>query len=415
MTNSSDGGSPGRAASKAPAPAPSVRDEWQATRAETALATQLLKNEDDYLAPEKQEVGRQTGAGEHELFVSCDPAEALQQQFEHLHPEFITVHDIATASSRKLLASLAAAWGREPHKLIVRRQGYGTPLATLVFIEVPAEGGTVLRMYTTETDADSATRESLAHMLLGYSRLGVVLVGDLAVHAVAAALKPLHDAMIKGPWPNRHLLLLPLASASNLVTPGMELTRGTGVSVRTTPQVARPADAWGFVSGTWGRLREQGLTDGRSLPPLSTAVMPRPTAAAKPAGAATASPASASASAVPETDRAMADTEPTPLAMRPMPPTSAPPADTPKSLLDRYVHQLSELAGMGDLAPAPRRSQAAALSCWRRCSPAAAAWAWATACPTPRSRSARTTCCCAPCPDTRAWPCTRCSTRPTPT
>ena len=64
------------------------------------------------------------------------------------------------------------------------------------------------------------------------------------------------------------LLLLPLASASTLVTHGLDLGRGTGVAVRTTPQVARPADAWAFITGTWSRLREQTPTDGRAVPEL---------------------------------------------------------------------------------------------------------------------------------------------------
>ena len=94
------------------------------------------------------------------------------------------------------------------------------------------------------------------------------MVGELPGHAIASALKPLHDDIIAGPWPNRNLLLLPLASASTLVTHGLDLGRGTGVAVRTTPQVARPADAWAFITGTWSRLREQTPTDGRVVPEL---------------------------------------------------------------------------------------------------------------------------------------------------
>ena len=105
-------------------------------------------------------------------------------------------------------------------------------------------------------------------MLLAYSRLGVVMVGELPGHAIASALKPLHDDIVAGPWPNRNLLLLPLASASTLVTHGLDLGRGTGVAVRTTPQVARPADAWAFITGTWSRLREQTPADGRAVPEL---------------------------------------------------------------------------------------------------------------------------------------------------
>ena len=38
--------------------------------------------------------------------------------------------------------------------------------------------------------------------------------------------------------------------------------------MRTTPQVARPADAWAFITGTWSRLREQAPADGRTVPEL---------------------------------------------------------------------------------------------------------------------------------------------------
>ena len=153
-------------------------------------------------------------------------------------------------------------------KLVVRRQGYGTALATLEFVELPTADNQLLRLYTTEADADTASRHAIARVLLAYSRLGVVMVGELPGHAIASALKPLHDDIIAGPWPNRNLLLLPLASASTLVTHGLDLGRGTGVAVRTTPQVARPADAWAFITGTWSRLREQTPADGRAVPEL---------------------------------------------------------------------------------------------------------------------------------------------------
>jgi len=305
-------------------PAPEAPDAWQATRAQTSVATQILQTEDDYLAPEKHDIGRQTTANERELFVSCDPALAMQQQFEHLLPDFIAVHDIATSSSRKLLNGIAAASNRAVQKLIIRRQGYGTALATLEFVELPTPDGSVLRMYSTEADADTAARHGLARILLGFSRLGVMMVGDLPGHSIATALKPFHDAMLSGPWPNRQLLLLPLASGNALAAQGAELGQGTGVNVRTTPQVTRPADAWGFINGTWARLRDGTPLDRRS--PNS------PGAAARQSAVST-----AAARAAP--------TEPRP--MRPMPAVNpAARAAAPRSLLDRYVHQLSELPGV---------------------------------------------------------------------
>ena len=308
-------------------------DAWQSTRAQTAVATQFARDEDDYLAPDKLDIGRQTSANVRELFVSCAPAEALHQQFEHLRPEFIAVHDIATASSRKLLAGIAAASARSVQKLVIRRQGFGTQLATLEFLELPTAEGNALRMYSTEADAEPDARAGLAHMLLAYSRLAVVIVGDLSGTALPAALAPLRGQMVSGPWPNRQMLLLPLASASTLVTQGIELGRGTGVNVRTTPQVTRPADAWGFINGTWGRLRG-----------ADPAARPRPLQGGAPAAFPVRGNGLAGSPGAGPAARSGND----PLSMRPMPavPSAASRATTPKALLDRYVHQLAELAGM---------------------------------------------------------------------
>jgi hypothetical protein len=326
---------------------------WEATRALTSMPTQLMRDEDDYLASDRPDVGRQVGGNDRELFVSCEPALALQQQFEHLNPEFIAVHDIGTSSSRKLLASIAAASGRAVQKLFIRRQGFGTSLATLEFVELPTADGQLLRMYTTETDADTVARHGLARALLAFSRLGVVMVGELPAHSLEAAFKPLHDDMVAGPWHNRDMLLLPLSAAGTLVNFGVELGRGTGVNVRTTPQVMRPADAWGFINGTWGRLRE---SSPRAVPaakvrapgaprfaPVPDNLPPRPSLPSLPAE----QPNIAPAKTAPAASREYEATQPMPLAMRPMPevPTSRvrPTAD---SVLERYVHQLSELNGV---------------------------------------------------------------------
>ncbi|MEO6031768.1 MAG: hypothetical protein ABIP61_07685 [Burkholderiaceae bacterium] len=327
-------GSTGYSATKPPAP-----DEWQSTRAQTALATQILRDEDEYLAPEKHDIGRLTGTDTRELFVSCAPAEAMQQQFEHLNPEFIAIHDVATASSRKLLAGVAAASSRTVQKLIIRRQGYGTALASLEFVELPTPDGSVLRLYSTEADADTAARSALARTLLAFSRLGVVMVGELPAHAIGAALQPLHDAMIRKPWPNRQLLLLPLASSSTLASHGSDLARGTGVNVRTTPQVTRPADAWGFISGTWNQLR----TSGSPAPRHATAAA-HPSSARAPERAA--APASAPLhTAQPGVHAAAVAANLAATPMRPMPTLGAA-APAPTSVLERYVHRLEGLAGM---------------------------------------------------------------------
>ncbi len=310
--------------------APEAPEAWQSTRAQTALATQFMRDPDAYLSDEKKEIGRQVGANERELFVSCAPPEALQQQFDHVNPEFIAVHDVGTTSSRRLLAGIAAASNRAVQKLFIRRQGYGTALATLEFVDLPTSDGSKLMMFSTEADADTASRQGLARTLLANSRLGVVMVGELPSHALEAAFKPLRDEILAGSWSNRHLLVLPLSGASTVATLAAELGRGTGVDVRTTPQVTRPADAWGFINGTWTRIREHlPPSRGTSPPAARGGNFPR----VAPAPAEPASPPQA------------------PLAMRPMPavPTSrarVPDNAVSPGLLDRYVHQLSELTGM---------------------------------------------------------------------
>lgn len=307
--------------------APDTPEAWQATRAQTALATQVMREADDDRDPQDREIGRQVGPNERELFVSCAPAEALQQQIDHLDPDYIAVHDIGTTSSRRLLAGIAAASKRAVQKLHIRRQGYGTSLATLEYVELPTSDGSRLLMFSTEVEADTVSRHDLARTLMANSRLAVIMVGELPGHALEAAFKPLHGDILGGSWSNRHLLVLPLTGASTVASHAAELGRGTVIDVRTTPQVTRPADAWGFINGTWARIRDQ-------LPRRGDA------------------PAAPRASAFPRLGEPPSAPPPAaPLAMRPMPavPTSRQRPAAPAaaaSILDRYVHQLGELTGM---------------------------------------------------------------------
>jgi len=307
--------------------APDTPEAWQATRAQTALATQVMRDGDDDLDPQRREIGRQVGPSERELFVSCAPAEALQQQFDHVDPDYIAVHDIGTTSSRRLLAGIAAASKRAVQKLHIRRQGYGTALATLEYVELPTSDGSRLLMFSTEVEADTVSRHDLARTLMAHSRLAVIMVGELPGHALESAFKPLHDDILGGSWSNRHLLVLPLTGTSAVAHVAAELGRGTVVDVRTTPQVTRPADAWGFINGTWARIRDM-LPRRGDAPPERPSHFPR-------IGESASAPPAPSA----------------PLAMRPMPavPTSRQRPAAPSAaagILDRYVHQLGELTGM---------------------------------------------------------------------
>jgi hypothetical protein len=281
-------------------------------------ATQVVGDKDVYLGNAPSDIGRRIADDQLELFVVCHPAEAMQQQFAQLAPDFIAIHDIGTSSSARLLAAVAAASSRKLQKLVIRRQGYGVALATLQFVELPLQPGRNLRVYTTQIDADTQTRHQLAQVLLAHSRLAVVMVGELPPHALGSSLQPLREAIAAGHWPNRQLLMVPLASAATLPSLAATLAGHSGVMVRTTPQVGRPADAWSFISGAWNRLNSQAPEAVSARPaaaapavrPVVPEFAPPPTAAAyaptqplelspmPSTGAATAAPQSASSAAL---------------------------------------------------------------------------------------------------------------------
>lgn len=305
-------------------------EEWQATRELTHVATQILTNRDEYLAPERREIGRRIGDQQLEMFVVCAPSEAMQQQFQQWASDFIAIHDIATDSSPRILAGLAAATQRKVQKLVIRRQGHGMALATLEFAELPGANGQMLRVYSTRVDADSQQRAALARVLLAYSRLGVVMVGDLPQHALDTALQPLREGIARGPWPGRQLLFVPLSPAGALHQLASQIGGRSGVQVSIAPQAAKPSDAWASISNTWNRVRgDSGVPMQALQPPASAATARDPIAFPAPTPTRPLAP------------------PPAPLPMQPMPPTrpSAPNAEA-NNPWQAYVRQCIEITGM---------------------------------------------------------------------
>jgi hypothetical protein len=271
-------------------------------------ATQIVGDKDTYLGNANADIGRRIADDHLELFVVCHPAEAMLQQFSQLAPDFITIHDIGTASSARLLAAVAAAASRKLQKLVIRRQGYGVALATLQFVELPLQPGRNLRVYSTQIDGDTQTRHQLAQVLLAHSRLGVVMLGELPPHALGSSLQPLREAINKGPWPNRQMLLVPLAAATTLPAQAAAMAGHSGVMVSTTPQVNRPADAWSFISGAWNRLHQNGEAGAPARPTPAPRGEPAATAPARAAIDGFAAPPSAASYAATQ-----------PLELNPMP------------------------------------------------------------------------------------------------
>ena len=162
------------------------------------------------------------------MFVVIEPAEAMRQQFDVLSPT--TSHCTTSAPCRR--AACSPAWplppvGRSTNFTSAVRvwawrwRGWSSSNCRSPRASLP------VRLYTTEVDADTQQRRRLARLLLAHSRLAVVIVGDLPPHALATALLPLHDAIKEGPWPNRELLMLPLAGAAALAGQASHLAIGT--------------------------------------------------------------------------------------------------------------------------------------------------------------------------------------------
>lgn len=249
--------------------APDQNDSWASTRAMTATPTLLMGDEETYLATTSKAIGRRIDDEQHELFVVCDPGEALMQQFEHHLPEVITLHDLGLDSSSRLLRAVARATRRKVQKLIVRRQGFGVPLATLQFVELPGpEAVPPVRIYSTQVEvSDESQRVELAKVLLGHSRLGVILVGPGAASQNGARLQPLSDAMYEANWRNRQLLWLPIGPEAAPTPPSSLSSRRSLVQVHCVPPSADLAHAWPLISSLWDQLRSGGPVDASVISP----------------------------------------------------------------------------------------------------------------------------------------------------
>jgi hypothetical protein len=257
---------------------PSWQDTARAPSRDELLAprTQIVADRDAYLGQGRHDVGRRISDDQVELFITADVAGSLQREFVMHTPEFIALHDMGMSASLRLLTSLAGAAGARVQRLSIRRQGHGVALAVLQFVEMPLADGSQIRVYATDINADSTTRTHVARVLLGFSRLGVLLVGDLPPHALAGQLLPLHESLLRGPWPNREVLMVPLGSSIALAAQAAQLSAGSPVAVHVTPHADKPRQAWAYIGGAWNRLHGTPGAAQRALPTDMAQAVPRP-------------------------------------------------------------------------------------------------------------------------------------------
>jgi hypothetical protein len=302
-------------------------------------ATQLLRSPGDYLGS-APDIGRAVGNGTRELFISCDIGDALKQQLDHLQPSFIAVHDLGCVLSRRLLAAVAASCDQPVENLVIRRAGFGTTLATIEYVDCPSVNGTPIRLYTTDADADTTSRNAVARVLLGHATLGAILLGDLPTHALTELLEPLRQNMFHGPWACQQLLFLPLGMVTTASGPIGERMLGTGVVAHVSQRVTRPVEAWSSILSDWNQLQHTLYPDGsgRMLPGLGEALESTDKPAPRPTPPRTAPTASAAA---PSSRPGLL----TPSTAAPAMPAAASPAPRANPL-ERYVRGLGAMPGV---------------------------------------------------------------------
>jgi hypothetical protein len=225
-------------------------------------ATQFVRNADDYLQESEEEIGRDVGNHTRELFVSTDAADALEIQFDHRKPVYIAIHDVAAKASLKMLAGLAAAVERACAHLVIRRQGFGTTLASIEYLDCPVEGDMRgLRLYSTAIDADTLTRIHLTRTLFRHATFCVIVVGHLPTHAIAEELRTLREHLAQGSnpsnWRCRDMLVMPLVANPALQGIVDELTAGTCIHATVTAPVKRPVDVWPILSSAWNKRQAE--------------------------------------------------------------------------------------------------------------------------------------------------------------
>ena len=142
-------------------------------------------------------------------------------------------------------------------------------------------------------------------------------------------MQPLRDGIARGPWPDRHMLFVPLSAAGALHQHASQLGGRTGVQVSITPQAVKPSDAWASISNTWNRVRgDSSLPRCRRHQRPVTAPSHDPIAVPR-----AAAPGGASRRA--------------PLPMQPMPPTRpSAAAGEPNNPWQAYVRQCIDITGM---------------------------------------------------------------------
>ena len=259
------------------------RDAWGG---HTQVATQIMEEQ----APTQalRDLGQQVSPTLRELFVVCDPSEALRQHFELGMAPFVLLHDLGTTAARAFLQGLSERSGWRLQTLSIRRQGFGTELASLSYLDCPLVAGT-LRVYLADVQAEP--REQVAvRRLLSALATAHVLIGALQPPPdVAARVAAWRDDLLAAQPSGRFAVLaLPQVRDPDWMMSLSALGRTPRWQVEVGPASQTVAANWTLMATYWNRLAQSAapgevpqierltLSWTPEAPPASRAPTPMP-------------------------------------------------------------------------------------------------------------------------------------------
>lgn len=214
---------------------------------------------------DKPILGQMVGDNIWELSVVGDPAEGLAAHFDACELDFMVMHGLGGLASRRFVGDLAKGRGVALERLVIRREGAGTALASLCYTDLRTSNGRYVRVYSTDVASEhGATKITIKSLLLSRARTAVALMGEMPAHHMEDALIAMGRTVSQGGHRHRTLVIQPAYDAVHTDASLIGMIQHSEVTVRRAAAVRQPADAWPFLSGTWLMDRAASESGGRS-------------------------------------------------------------------------------------------------------------------------------------------------------
>lgn len=213
---------------------------------------------------DKPIIGKMVGANIWELFVEGEPAEALAALFNDCALDFVVIHGLGGLVSRRFVGDLAHGCGGGLERLVIRREGAGTALASLCYADLRASNGRFVRVFSTDVASENgATKLAIRSLLLSRARTAVALLGEMPAHQMEDALIEMGRTVSLGEHRHRTMVIQPAYESVHTDASLIGMMPYSKITVRRAAAGRQASDAWPFLSGTWSMDRAASEAGGR--------------------------------------------------------------------------------------------------------------------------------------------------------